>query len=118
MDQPINGGVGKPVIQGGSKRRYNALGSIALGNRETCDREIAVNRRAVDRAAIRIVALGLRVMIMAVRRSRVVSVVRYKPDSPAALPCCGSTREQHQKRTRDENQTFHSGRQKILPYGR
>ena len=114
MDQPINGGVGKPVIQGGSKRRYNALGSIALGNRETCDREIAVNRRAVNRAAIRIVALGLRVMIMAVRRSRVVRVVRYKPDLPAALPCRCNAGEKHQKRTSDEKQAFHDVRKSCL----
>jgi hypothetical protein len=50
---------------------------MVLGNRKIRGREIAVKRRTVDHASIGIVALGLRVMIMAVRRSRVMSVVRY-----------------------------------------
>lgn len=75
MVQTISGGVGEPVIEDSSKRRYNTLDSMVLGNRETRGREIAVKRRAVDGATIGIVALGLRVMIMAVRRSRVVRVV-------------------------------------------
>ena len=67
VDQTISGGVGEPVIDGSSKHRYNPLDSIVLGNRETRGREISVQRRAVDRATIGIVVLGLRVMIMAVR---------------------------------------------------
>jgi hypothetical protein len=114
VDQTISGGVGEPVIEGSSKRRYNPLDSMVLGNRETRGREIAVKRRTVDHATIGIVALGLRVMIMAVRRSRAVRVVRYKPDLPAALPCRCNAGEKHQKRTSDEKQAFHDVRKSCL----
>jgi hypothetical protein len=107
VDQTITGGFGEPVIEGGSKRRYNPLDSMVLANRETRGREIAVKRRAVDHATIGMVAFGVRVMIVAVRRSRVVRIVRYKPDLPAALPCRCNAGEKHQKRTSDEKQAFH-----------
>jgi hypothetical protein len=113
VDQRIRAMLGELGIKFTDQSLGETFYSMIRANGESGRWKIIANRRTVNRSVIRVVAIGLRMMIVPVHRNRAVMVVGYKRNLLAALPRRSHPGEYNQERTSDEDQAFHCGLQNL-----
>jgi hypothetical protein len=117
VDQTIRAGLSELGIRVSDENSWEAFYSLIISNRNSGGKEKFIERWTMNDCSARVLVISIAVMIVCVYRDRrAVMGLGWKWNLLAILPRRCNAGEKHQKRTSDEQQAFHDGLLKTLPY--